>query len=144
MVNNILKKEAMLATLPNCSFIIGKKNIIISKIILEDKIVSCYKTINIKKAKRVKRLAVNMYLIEDDKMVYYALSSNDNEHLDSYIAISDKIPVLNKNYNITRLIYNYGTCFESPITTSPVKNIKKITRNLYKVKTKHTYYVLVN
>ena len=73
MVNNILKKEAMLATLPNCSFIIGKKNIIISKIILEDKIVSCYKTINIKKAKRVKRLAVNMYLIEDDKMVYYAL-----------------------------------------------------------------------
>lgn len=144
MVND-LKKEIYFATLAEKhNIIIRRRNIKLLKIIIENKNILNYQNITVKKAKKVKRLSINMYLVEDNNSIYYVLISNDNKKLDTYIAISDNLPVIGENFRITRLIYNYGSCFEDKITTSYVKDFRIITPNLYKVKTKHTYYVIIS
>lgn len=144
MEKGLSKKQVAFATLQDSSIIWGKKDIKISKIIINKKSVVCYKTINIKKAKKLKRISVNMYLVEDEKNVYYVLASNDNSKFDTFISVSDQIPEIGQKYNIRRLMYNYGGVYEDEITTSEVKYVKKLADNLYKIKTRHTYYVLIS
>lgn len=144
MEKGLPKKQVVFATLQDSSIIWGKKDIKISKIIINNKSVVCYKTINIKKAKKLKRISVNMYLVEDEKNVYYVLASNDNPKFDTFISVSNQIPEIGQKYNMTRLMYNYGGVYEDKITTSEVKYVKKLADNLYKIKTRHTYYVLIS
>ncbi len=117
-----------------------KRNFYITVLGLEDGRVNEHRSVLIQKPKSIKRIAFNLYLVEDEDNIYYCLASNDNIHLDRYLAVANELPQKHKRYSLKRLIYHYGGVYEDDICTSEVRSIKKIADNLYKVKTRHTYY----
>lgn len=139
-------KEIVFAILQDEKFMLGRKDIKLSKIIIESNSLDGYEDITIEKAKRVRRISFNMYLIEDEEHIYYVISSKRSYKFDSHISISDNIPIIDEEYKIRRFMYNYGACcYEQEIKTTPVRKIKRIKDNLYKIKTSNsTYYTLVN
>lgn len=146
MANKSNLKEIAFAILQDEKFILGKKDIKLSKIIIENNSLYGYEDIKIEKAKRVRRISFNMYLIEDEENIYYVISSKQSFKFDTHIAVSDNLPIIDEKYEIRRFMYNYGACcYEQEIKTTPVRKIKQIQDNLYKVKTSNnTYYTLLN
>ena len=146
MANKSNLKEIAFAILQDEKFILGKKDIKLSKIIIENNSLYGYEDIKIEKAKRVRRISFNMYLIEDEENIYYVISSKQSFKFDTHIAVSDNLPIIDEKYEIRRFMHNYGACcYEQEIKTTPVRKIKQIQDNLYKVKTSNnTYYTLLN
>ncbi len=93
---------------------------------------------------RKRRIALNILEIKTkDNCTYYAMTPSKSRFI-SYLAISDQKPVEGMRYECKRLLYSYGSCYEDSIITTPVKRATKIAKNIYKVKTNHTYYVYVD
>ena len=81
-------------------------------------------------------------MMNDFKNKYLILSSKNKKN-NAYLAISKDVPKKNEPFVCKRLMYYYGGVYEDSITTTPVKHIKKITDDVYKIKTNHIYFVKV-
>ncbi len=81
-------------------------------------------------------------MMNDFKNTYLILSSKNKKN-NAYLAISQNIPIKNEPFVCKRLMYYYGGVYEDSITTSKVKQVKKITDDIYKIKTNHVYFVKV-
>ncbi len=120
-----------------------KRNFYITVLVIKDGRVNEHISVFIQKPNSIRKIAFNLYLVEDKDNIYYCLASNSNIHLDKYLAVTNELPQKHKRCSLKRLIYHYGGVYEDDICTSKVKSIKKITDNLYKVKTRHTYYCMI-
>ncbi len=100
------------------------------------------KDIVIKNPKKLRFHGPNIVSVEDKDNIYYILICKSSS-FESYLAFSNELPQIGMGIECTRIICNYGWWCEQNIVTHRIIYYRKLTENLYKVRTKHTYYIMV-
>ena len=134
------KKVMFAVTSANIPILFKGKNIFISEFETKNDSIDSYKDVFLKDARNFKWLATNIFTVETDEYIYYVVTKKESK-LNKFLAFSKTIPKEGIMLHCTRLLYNYGACWEDEIITSPVKKIQKISEDLYKVTTRHEYFV---
>lgn len=136
------KKVVFAVTSGSIPILFKGNNIFISEFKEKGNSIDSYKDVFLKNVKSFKWLAPNIFMAETDECVYYVITKKECR-FNKFLAYSKIIPKEGRMFQCTRLLYNYGACWEDEIITSPVQKIQKISDNLYKVKTRHEYFVKI-
>lgn len=114
----------------------------ISKLELNDGFV--YKTQEkvIKNPREFRIIGPNIFSVQDDENIYFILKCKSKK-FENYLAFSNFVPTIGKGLKCTRIISEYDTWREQNITTNAVVHCKKLQNNLYRMRSGHTYFVLV-
>jgi len=96
----------------------------------------------LKNYKNLRIKGTNIFSVEDDDNIYYIYRPK-KRLLENYLAFTRQNPKNKTSVNCTRLIEQYGDVSEQNISTHKVRKVKEIAKDLYKVKTNHTYYMLI-
>lgn len=136
------KKIMFAVTSGNIPILFKGKNIFISELETKEENVESYKDVFLKNTKNFKWLGPNIFMVETENYIYYVVTKKESK-FNKFLAFSKTIPQEGSMLHCTRLLYNYGACWEDEIITSPVKNVEKIGDDLYRIKTRHEYFVKI-
>lgn len=136
------KKVEFAVTAGNIPILFRGNNIFISVFGIELEGIDSYHDVFLKDVKNFKWLGVNIFMAETEDTIYYVMTKKESR-FNKFLAFCKSIPKEGRMLQCTRLLYNYGACWEDNIITSPVQEVEKISEDLYKVKTRHEYFIKI-